>query len=106
MPLDGPATGRRNILFAPPRDEARRCSAVAVKRDSSATTNLMVKLNAHLIRTTQKCASLELPDAVRDVEQIRDWNQEWQSKSPLICSKAFLHECPCSDWRTSLICSS
>ena len=54
------------------------------------------KLNAYLMTHYPDCPSLELPDAIRDhiVEQIRDWNDEWQPKSLLDLFEGFLTRMP------------
>ena len=61
-------------------------------RDPEATD----KLNAYLMTHYPDCPSLGLPDAIRDhiVEQIRDWNDEWQPKSLLDLFEGFLIRMP------------
>ena len=61
-------------------------------RDPEATE----KLNSYLVTHYPDCPSVELPDAMRDhiVEQIRDWNDEWQPKSLLDLSEGFLIRMP------------
>ena len=54
------------------------------------------KLHAYLAKHCPRCPSLEFPDVIRDhiVEQIRDWNHEWQPKSLLDLFEGFLTRMP------------
>ena len=66
------------------------------------------KVNSYLMTHYPNCPSLELPDAIRDhiVEKFVIGIMSGSQRASLICSKVFSHECPCTDWRTSLIWSS
>ena len=54
------------------------------------------KLNSYLMTHYPDCPSLDFPDAMRDhiVEQIRQWNDEWQPKSLLDLFEGFLIRMP------------
>ena len=54
------------------------------------------QINAHLTTHCPKCPGLEFPDDIRDhiVEQIREWNHEWQPKSLLDLFEGFLTRMP------------
>ena len=54
------------------------------------------KLNSYLLTHYPDCPTLDSPDAMRDriVEQIREWNDEWQPKSLLDMFEGFLLRMP------------
>ena len=54
------------------------------------------QINAYLTTHCPKCPGLEFPDDIRDhiVEQIREWNHEWQPKSLLDLFEGFLTRMP------------
>ena len=54
------------------------------------------KLNSYLLTHYPDCPTLDSPDAMRDhiVEQISEWNDEWQPKSLLDLFEGFLIRMP------------
>ena len=54
------------------------------------------RLHEYLAMHCPQCSILEHPDVIRDhiVNQIRDWNQEWQPKSLLDLFEGFLARMP------------